>query len=690
MRVISGSVQVADAPQASAHLTSDRAALAGMPAQGVSSKGAAFDMLDNGLGALGVVAREQATSYQFLAPQFDNIPEKLKNLARWLLWKAESMNGGKPRKVPYCPTLLNVRGSSTDPNTWGTFAQAEAAFDEGGYTGIAFVLNGDGIVGVDIDQCTVNGQPSMAATTLMQKLGVEYIEVSPSGTGLRGFGYGEKLERGVNGNLDGLKVELYSDRRLLTVTGHVLKSGPLVRLNGFVGLANTIRASTVSKTLCATARGVQEDRHGAWMRKVISGEVYHDSLRDMAGSLIASGTQPGVVVSYLRGLMQSSQGPHDDRWKARMDEIPRLVDSAVKKFSPQVVDLSRVLQPTEKSANDDASAHRFKMLTAAQLAQAEPIKWMVRGLLPQLGLAALYGPSGSGKSFLTLDLGASVASGVCEWYGMRITQRPVTYCVLEGEGGMGKRIAAWEKHKAQKMPDALKFITQQFDITSASDVEELARAIRDAGGADGLIVLDTLNRAAPGTDENSSKDMGVIIANAKALQQLTGGMVLLVHHTGKDESKGMRGHSSLFAAMDCVIGVVTGQGLSWAVAKSKDDVTGTLHGFRLEQVVVGQDEYGDDITSCVAVSTAPPIAQRGAKKLGRHQQTARDVLGTMFNNATDGRTIMYAAAYDAISDAIDVDPKHKRERAKDAVKALAGHGMVELTETHIVRLPALG
>jgi hypothetical protein len=373
-----------------------------------------------------------------------------------------------------------------------------------------------------------------------------------------------------------------------------------------------------------------------------------------------------------------------------MAEIPQLVDSAVKKFSPQIVDVSRIMEPPESAANDSELSQRFTVLTAAQLAQAEPIKWTVRGLLPQVGLAALFGASGSGKSFLTLDLSASVASGMSEWYGMPIKRCPVTYCVLEGEGGMGKRVVAWEKYRAQKMSEALRFIAQQFDLTKPDDVEELARAICDAGGANGLIVLDTLNRAAPGSDENSSKDMGVIIANAKALQLLTGGMLLLVHHTGKDETKGMRGHSSLFAAMDCVIGVVTGSGLGWTVAKSKDDVTGTLHGFRLEQVVVGQDEYGDDITSCVAVSIAPPFAQRGAKKLGRHQQTACDLLRAIFKERTDGQAVPYSVAYDAIADAIGADPKHKRERAKDAVKALAAHGMVELTDTHIVRLPALG
>jgi len=631
-----------------------------------------------------------SSSAAFLAPQFENIPEELKKLRRWIVWRAEGPAGTKPKKVPYDPTLPTAhRASSTDPHTWGKYDQAVATYMEGGYTGIGIVLDNDGLVGIDLDQCMIDGKPSAEAMALMHKLSVQYIEVSPSGTGLRGFGYAEKLEKGVNGTLDGMKIELYSDKRFMTVTGHVMQSGPITRLKGFTDLADKVRGNRVIKSLDCSAAGTLEDRHAVWMSQVVSGEVYHDSLRDLAGSMIASGMQSGAVVSSLRGLMHSSVAPHDERWKARMDEIPKLVDSAMTKFRPTDVNLSRILRPTTIAANDRELPTRFKLLTPGQLAQAEPIKWMIRSLLPQVGLAALFGASGSGKSFLTLDLSAAVASGTFEWYGMRVTQCPVTYCVLEGEGGMGKRVAAWEKHHAKKMPDSLQFIVQQFDITLAADVEELAIAIRKAGGAGGLIVLDTLNRAAPGTDENSSKDMGVIIANAKALQELTGGMVLLVHHTGKDESKGMRGHSSLFAAMDCVIGVVTGNGLGWTVAKSKDDVTGTLHGFRLEQVIVGQDEYGDDITSCVAVSVAPPFAQRGAKKLGRHQQTAHDVLRSMFD-MQGVATIAYGIAYDAIAEAINVDPKHKRERAKDAVKALAAYGMVELTEAHIARLPALG
>jgi len=631
-----------------------------------------------------------AYAASFLPPQLDKIPADLKKKDQWVVWRAEGQAGMKPIKVPYDPTLLNFRAKSNDPQTWGTYEQAEAAYLEGEYTGLGYVLNGDGVVGIDIDNCVVNGTPSVASMELVRQLGVKYIELSPSGTGIRAFGYAENLEKGVNGKFGEIKVELYSDLRFLTVTGHVLNNGPLSQLHGFTELAHKIRGSSAGVATERASSGAQEDRHTMWIKQVINGEVYHDALRDLAGSMISSGMQPGAVVSSLRGLMESSMGPHDERWNARKNEIPKLVDSAVKKFSPSVVDVTRILRQANlaEAANDqELQANRFKVMSAAEIASSAPIAWTIRGLLPKTGLAALYGASGSGKSFLALDMSASIAAGLKEWYGLRISKCPVTYCVLEGEAGMGKRVAAWEAHSQNEIAEKLRFITQPFDITVASDVQELAAAIRAAGGTDGLIVLDTLNRAAPGADENSSKDMGEIIANAKALQQLTGGLVLLVHHTGKDETKGMRGHSSLFAAMDAVVAVMNSKnkGLSWGVAKSKDDVTGTFYPFRLEQVVVGTDDDGDDVTSCVAVSVAPTFALRKSKQLGQHQQTALQVLGTLFENAEQDRANVHMdAAVKAVADAVSAGPKHKRLRAKEAIEALALKQYVVIDE-HRVR-----
>jgi putative DNA primase/helicase len=270
-----------------------------------------------------------------------------------------------------------------------------------------------------------------------------------------------------------------------------------------------------------------------------------------------------------------------------------------------------------------ASEMRYKLLSSADLLNAPPMRWLVRGVIPAKGLAAIYGPSGSGKSFLILDMAFAIAAGDKYWFGLRVSQAPVTYICLEGEVGMGKRVKAWGVHCNRELPTALKFITQPFNLLG-DDVPELGRAVIATGGAGGLVIVDTLNRAAPGADENSSQDMGNIIAACNQLQILTGGVVMPVHHTGKDSTKGLRGHSSLYAALDGAIEVIkTDTRREWSVAKSKDDVTGNAHSFRLEIVPVGIDEEGGDITSCVALfDDSKGVLQMKKPSLGRNQKIA--------------------------------------------------------------------
>lgn len=169
-----------------------------------------------------------------LPPNFEMMPAELRSLPRWVAW---SERNGK--KVPFCVTAVKSTASSTDPNTWAPFNAAQVAFEEGGYSGVGFVLNGDGIVGVDMDGCVARGVPSPDALALLHRIGCQYIELSPSGNGLRGFGYGDNI-KGRRGILDSLRVELYSNQRYLTVTGHALKTGPLVLLPGFSEVAHLL------------------------------------------------------------------------------------------------------------------------------------------------------------------------------------------------------------------------------------------------------------------------------------------------------------------------------------------------------------------------------------------------------------------------------------------------------------------
>lgn len=332
---------------------------------------------------------------------------------------------------------------------------------------------------------------------------------------------------------------------------------------------------------------------------------------------------------------------------------------------------------------------RFKMLSGADLCAAPPMRWMVRGVLPLDGLAALYGPSGSGKSFLVLDVAAAVAGGAYDWFGRRVTQCPVTYCALEGEAGMGKRVNAWSQHNKKPVPACLRFITQSVDLLNGGDVADLAKAVQMAGGVGGLVILDTLNRAAPGADENSSVDMGNIIAAAKRLQNLTGGLVLVVHHTGKDATKGLRGHSSLYAALDGAIEVNKNDSLrEWSVAKSKDDETGTVHAFKLEIVTVAHDDEGEEITSCVAVPDESVDAVRRVRlPVGGNQKIALDTLVEPLRNSKDfGKDgaphghpcIRLDDAIMTVSERMPCEAKRRPERARAAIASLISRGIYGL------------
>lgn len=120
--------------------------------------------------------------------------------------------------------------------------------------------------------------------------------------------------------------------------------------------------------------------------------------------------------------------------------------------------------------------------------------------------------------------------------------------------------------------------------------------------------------------------MGIVIDRAKQLQLATGGLVVLISHTGKDASKGLRGHSSLFAAIDAAILVSReGDARRWKVDKAKDGKDGIEFGFRLHVVGLGIDEDGDPVESCVVVPD-PTAVGREAKPLTGNRQLAHATL----------------------------------------------------------------
>ena len=254
-----------------------------------------------------------------------------------------------------------------------------------------------------------------------------------------------------------------------------------------------------------------------------------------------------------------------------------------------------------------------RWITRDQLMAMPDMQWRVKGVCPTRGLGQIYGESGSGKSFLAIDMAVAIAEGR-EWFGCKVKQGPVALMALEGGAGIKKRVIAWEKTNGRQIPGSVKITLEPFDITDPEQVAEAAHHLEKGT----TVYVDTLAQASSGRDENSSKDMGLILAGAKAFEAAICGMVVLVAHTGKDLTKKVRGHSSQKAAMDFQIEVRANGGgqKSWVLEKSKDDITGGEHGFELEIVFLVTDKDGENVTSCVIHSTGRVAAK--AKPPGKH------------------------------------------------------------------------
>ena len=273
---------------------------------------------------------------------------------------------------------------------------------------------------------------------------------------------------------------------------------------------------------------------------------------------------------------------------------------------------------------------RYKLIGGQQLLLLPPLNWVIKGVLPTTGLAAFFGPSASGKSFLALDAAAAIACGAA-WFGHRTQMAPVVYIALEGEAGYRSRVLAWEREHGQPLPATMGFLMQPFKISDPQDVADLS-AVAPKGS---VIFIDTLNRAAPTADENSSRDMGQILEGSKALQSATGGLVVLIHHTGKDASKGARGHSSFFAALDGAVSVERGTtGRSWSVAKAKDGEDGLSYPFRLKRHLLGVDSDGDEISSCTVERDSSGVFSQPKPK-GHAQRSALKAIKNAISTTTD-------------------------------------------------------
>ena len=288
-----------------------------------------------------------------------------------------------------------------------------------------------------------------------------------------------------------------------------------------------------------------------------------------------------------------------------------------------------IKQQTEKELVSERAV-RFPYIWFDHIAEYVPADYLIKGLIDRNSCCVVYGPAGSGKTFFGIDVCCHVATGQ-PWRDRRVRAGLVVYIAAEAGSSILRRFTAWrDSYLGDAYEDAvpLSVMTKGISLLDPESVAallgELKQIAEEAGLPLALVVFDTLSRSIPGGDENSPRDMTSAIFAADQIRDQLGAATMFIHHSGKDSSKGARGHSALFAAADTVIAIDDHVA---TVEKSRDGETGADFGFKLDVIDMGQDADGDPITTCVIVPTdAAPKKQR-KKSLPGAAQVALKALG---------------------------------------------------------------
>lgn len=627
-------------------------------------------------------------------------PDVLRALPGWLCWRLEEHEGeAKPRKVPYYANGARrhgVQGRPEDRQQLVTFDAAKAAAARRNMYGVGFCPMPEwGIVALDFDRCV--GTPADAEVERL--VAGTYSEYSPSGTGVRAFVRGNLGNRKNHGEPYGF--ETFSSKGFVTFSGNrtpiceltdagntVLDAGPevlqLCELRFGRAEAPEAPASASSTApLGLTPEQLREALdvlpldldYDAWLSTGMA--LHHETGGSDEGfelwdekfspsskyssreyglykwESFGRGGQRPTTAHYLLKLA-TEHGAHIDTAQLAADDFDAM---------------------PEAPASSTPAKQRFPVIPAAVFADGKPPGWIIKDVLPRADLIVLFGESGSGKTFIALDLAAAIARGI-NWRGYRTTRGRVVYIAAEGAGGLRTRLKAYAARHGLQLADLdLAVIAAAPNLLLKDDALDVCKSIIAAGRAD-LIVVDTFAQVTPGANENAAEDVGRALAHCRGIRVATGAPVLLVHHAGKDQSKGARGWSGLKAAADAELEVLrTPGGRMVRLSKQKDGRDGLEWGFDLEPVAVGVDEDGDEISSCVVCEAPlPAIQQVGAlmRDLGPASRLVLIAVSEMAEAQTAG--IEVAAVVAEVARRLPEPENGKRDtrkqRAKQALETL--------------------
>jgi hypothetical protein len=248
------------------------------------------------------------------------------------------------------------------------------------------------------------------------------------------------------------------------------------------------------------------------------------------------------------------------------------------------------------SVREPIGADLYPLLSAGEIVNRPPPVFLIDRHIPEVSLGFLYADPGVGKSFVALDMALHIAYGRAAWHGDPINVEPETvvlYIAAEGSFGFRNRIKAWMQARgAEDFPKRFFMIEKTINFMRPEDVDKLLRTAKSiAGLRPCLIIVDTVSRALPGSDENLQKEMSLFVGACGELQAAFRCAVLGVHHANREGT--MRGSTVLLGAGDFVFKLERKKGATIGnliCQKQKDAPDGWEEPYRFEVQHIGEGQ----------------------------------------------------------------------------------------------------
>lgn len=322
------------------------------------------------------------------------------------------------------------------------------------------------------------------------------------------------------------------------------------------------------------------------------------------------------------------------------------------------------------------SPHRkFEVKNGWDFANAPGIRWRIDKILPREGVAVIYGPPSVGKSFMIIDLLMAIVRGIP--YGndqFATEQGPAMYVLAEGAAGVKQRLRAYQQVNNLK-PDspAIHVISEAPNLFDMEDAKALIEAIVPTGAK--VAVVDTLHASMMGGDENSAKDMGVVLGNCRKLAAAMEGLVILVHHVGKDAERGERGSSSIRGAMETMLELSEeDDGLRVVkISKQKDGDSNISWQFRLQSQIIAGPNGVEDSAIVTHVPTGAVLVEKPIEKPAVSTEDAvRDLLMSQSGLATEeGQSLEIV-----IANLLGMRPDLTHSKINNTITKLVNQGLI--------------